>query len=90
MKVLGGAGGGGFGERGLREREAGGETSAGGGGGGGGESSNISGVKSYTMWGNLCDRNCWRPLFVRGEESISGGGGRLKPFMLSRGGGGGR
>lgn len=53
MKVLGGAGGGAFGDRGLRVcREPGGESSAG--GGGGGEwSSETAGLKSYTMLGNF-------------------------------------
>lgn len=58
MKVLGGAGGGTLGERGRRAcREAGGESSAGG-GGGGGLSSATGGLKSYTMSGNFCARNC--------------------------------
>lgn len=62
MKVLGGAGGGTIGDRGWRAfREAGVERSAG--GGGGGElSSATGGLKSYTMLGNFCARNCWRPL----------------------------
>lgn len=62
MKVLGGAGGGALGDTGRRTcREVGGESSAGG-GGGGEVSSLISGVKSYTMLGNFCARNCWRPV----------------------------
>lgn len=58
MKVLGGAGGGALGDRDWRAcREAGGESSAG--GGGGGElSSDTGGLKSYTMLGNFCARNC--------------------------------
>lgn len=62
MKVLGGAVGGALGDRGRRTcREVGGESSAG--GGGGGElSSATGGLKSYTMLGNFCARNCWRPL----------------------------
>lgn len=64
VKVLGGAGGGALGDRGRRPcREAGGDSSAGGGGGGGGElSSGTAGLKSYTMLGNFCARNCWRPV----------------------------
>lgn len=63
MKVLGGAGGGALGDRGRRTcSDAGGESSAGGGGGGGELSSCILGLKSYTMLGNFCARNCWRPV----------------------------
>lgn len=57
MKVLGGAGGGALGDRGRRTcREVGGESS---GGGKGGELSSATVVlKSYTMLGNFCARNC--------------------------------
>lgn len=62
VKVLGGAGGGALGDAGRRTcREVGGESSAGGGGGGGEASSGAAGLKSYTMLGNFCARNCWRP-----------------------------
>lgn len=62
MNVLGGAGGGALGDRGWRTcREVGGESSAG--GGRGGELLSTPGApKSYTMLGNFCARNCWRPL----------------------------
>lgn len=61
MKVLGGAGGGALGDRGRRTcSDAGGESSA---GGGRGElSSGTLRLKSYTMLGNFCARNCWRPV----------------------------
>lgn len=92
MKVLGGAGGGALGDRGRRIcREAGGESS--GGGGGGGElSSLISGLKSYTMFGNFCARNCWRPVLDKLVQEFgvgSGGGGRGNPFASRLSGGGG-
>lgn len=63
MKVLGGAGGGALGDNDCGAcKDALGESSAGGGCGGVEVSSYKGGLKSYTMFGNFCDRNCWRPL----------------------------
>lgn len=93
MNVFGGAGGGALGDRGRRVcRDTGGESSAGG-GGGGDVSSSTAGLKSYTMLGNFCARNCWRPVLQSwGQElgmgSGGGGGGNSLASRLSGGGGG--
>lgn len=81
-----------MGDRGCKTcRVVGGESS---GGGGGGElSSDTDGLKSYTMLGNFCARNCWRPALEScGQElemgSSGGGGGKPLASRLSGGGGG--
>lgn len=94
MKNLGGAGGGPPGESGRCGCRVVAEESSGGGGGGGSfSSSEAEALKSYTMLGNFCARNCWRPAleswgYELGRDSGGGGGGSSLASKLSSGGGG--